>query len=62
LSEAETKDGVARLNKHVPYRDSKLTRLLQPSLSGNAQVVLLCCISLLVSHIEESHNTFKFAV
>jgi centromeric protein E len=48
--------------KHVPYRDSKLTRLLQPSLSGNAQVVLVCCISPLVSHIEESHNTFKFAV
>jgi hypothetical protein len=46
LSETETKDGVAKLNKHVPYRDSKLTRLLQPSLSGNA----------------ESHNTFKFAV
>lgn len=48
--------------KHVPYRDSKLTRLLQPSLSGQAQVVLLCCISPQVSHLEESHNTFKFAI
>jgi hypothetical protein len=48
--------------KHVPYRDSKLTRLLQPSLSGNAQVVLLCCISPLAGHLEESHNTFKFAI
>lgn len=47
--------------QHIPYRDSKLTRILQPSLSGNAQVVLLCCISPLPSHIEESHNTFKFA-
>ena len=47
--------------KHVPYRDSKLTRLLQPSLSGNAQVVMICCISPLPSHVEESHNTFKFA-
>ena len=46
---------------HVPYRDSKLTRLLQPSLSGNAQMVLLCCISPLATHLEESHNTFKFA-
>ena len=46
---------------HIPYRDSKLTRLLQPSLSGNARVVLLCCISPLASHMEESHNTFKFA-
>ena len=47
--------------QHIPYRDSKLTRLLQPSLSGNAQVVMVCCISPLASHIEESHNTFKFA-
>ena len=46
---------------HIPYRDSKLTRLLQPSLSGNAQMVLLCCISPQPSHLEESHNTFKFA-
>ena len=46
---------------HIPYRDSKLTRILQPSLSGNAQVLLLCCISPLPSHVEESHNTFKFA-
>lgn len=51
------------LNKrHVPYRDSKLTRLLQPSLSGAAHVVLICCISPLSSHVEESHNTFKFAI
>jgi centromeric protein E len=48
-------------NRHIPYRDSKLTRLLQPSLSGQAQVVLICCISPLVSHIEESHHTFQFA-
>ena len=46
---------------HIPYRDSKLTRLLQPSLSGNAQMVLLCCISPQSSHLDESHNTFKFA-
>ena len=52
-----------RLSKqHIPYRDSKLTRLLQPSLSGNAQVVLVCCISPLEQHLEESHNTFKFAM
>ena len=47
---------------HMPYRDSKLTRILQPSLSGNAQMVMLCCISPQVSHMEESHNTFKFAI
>jgi centromeric protein E len=48
--------------RHIPYRDSKLTRLLQPSLSGDAQVVLICCISPLEKHIEESHSTFKFAL
>jgi hypothetical protein len=55
LSLSEEKKG------HVPYRDSKLTRLLQPSLSGNARMVLLCCISPNATHLEESHNTFKFA-
>merc|ERR1712187_22017 len=48
--------------KHIPYRDSKLTRLLQPCLSGNAQAVLICCVSPQVNHLEESHNTFKFAM
>lgn len=52
---------VATAPQHIPYRDSKLTRLLQPSLSGNAQMVLLCCVSPVAKHIEESHNTFKFA-
>lgn len=30
---------------HVPYRDSKLTRLLQSSLGGNAHTVMIACIS-----------------
>jgi len=46
---------------HIPYRDSKLTRLLQPSLSGNAQICIICNISPLARHIEESHLTLKFA-
>merc|ERR1712161_128961 len=43
---------------HIPYRDSKLTRLLQPSLSSNAQI---CNISPLHSNFNESINTLKFA-
>jgi centromeric protein E len=63
LSEEEEINGkAAKPKKHIPYRDSKLTRLLQPSLSGSAQVVLLCCLSPMVNHLEESHNTFKFAI
>jgi centromeric protein E len=46
---------------HIPYRDSKLTRLMQSSLSGNAQVVCVCNISSSSAHLEESHNTLKFA-
>lgn len=60
LSDACTNKNSAK-EQHIPYRDSKLTRLLQPSLSGNSQMLLLCCISPLASHLEESHNTFKFA-
>ena len=30
---------------HVNFRDSKLTRLLQPSLSGNARMSVVCCIT-----------------
>jgi len=62
LSEIDPNDEGNAKKKHIPYRDSKLTRLLQPSLSGNAQVVLICCISPMVNHLEESHNTFKFAI
>ena len=47
---------------HIPYRNSKLTRFLQPSLSGNAQIVVVCNISPQTNHLEESHNTLKFAV
>ena len=55
--------------KHLPYRDSKLTRLLQPALSGNSLVSILCTIqiggstsiALANSHTVETLNTLKFA-
>jgi centromeric protein E len=46
---------------HIPFRDSKLTRLLQPSLGGNARTGIICTISLLQQHIEETLSTLKFA-
>ncbi|GJN22442.1 hypothetical protein PR202_gb10002 [Eleusine coracana subsp. coracana] len=46
---------------HVPYRDSKLTRLLQSSLSGQGRVSLICTVTPASSNSEETHNTLKFA-
>ncbi|CAA0827674.1 Kinesin motor family protein [Striga hermonthica] len=46
---------------HIPYRDSKLTRLLQSSLSGHGHVSLICTITPASSNLEETHNTLKFA-
>ena len=56
--------------KHLPYRDSKLTRLLQPALSGDSLVSILCTIQLSSAgtsaaaaglHTGETLNTLKFA-
>lgn len=46
---------------HIPYRDSKLTRLLQPALGGNARTAILCAVTLAVEQVEESLSTLMFA-
>uniref|UniRef100_A0A4W6G152 Kinesin family member 21A n=1 Tax=Lates calcarifer TaxID=8187 RepID=A0A4W6G152_LATCA len=46
---------------HVPYRDSKLTRLLQDSLGGNSQTVMIACISPSDRDFMETLNTLKYA-
>ncbi|KAJ2777687.1 hypothetical protein H4R18_005024 [Coemansia javaensis] len=46
---------------HVPYRDSKLTRLLQDSLGGNSQTLMLACISPSDDNSHESLNTLRYA-
>ncbi|KAK1308586.1 Kinesin-like protein NACK2 [Acorus calamus] len=55
---AKLTDGKAT---HIPYRDSKLTRLLQSSLSGQGRVSLICTVTPSSSNSEETHNTMKFA-
>ncbi|KAL3514727.1 hypothetical protein ACH5RR_027444 [Cinchona calisaya] len=48
-------------NGHIPYRDSKLTRILQNSLGGNARTAIICTMSPAHSHVEQSRNTLFFA-
>ncbi|OAA49269.1 kinesin [Metarhizium rileyi] len=71
LSEWKDKEskGGDKEGKHLPYRDSKLTRLLQGALSGNSLVSILCTIQIGAAgsaaaantHTTETINTLKFA-
>ncbi|KAJ1649802.1 tubulin-dependent ATPase kip3 [Dispira simplex] len=47
--------------RHIPYRDSKLTRLLKFSLGGNCRTVMIVCCSPASTYYEETHNTLKYA-
>ena len=46
---------------HVPYRNSKLTRLLKFSLGGNCKTVMIVCVSPSSSHFDETQNTLRYA-
>ncbi|XP_067655399.1 kinesin-like protein KIF27 [Haliotis asinina] len=46
---------------HIPYRESKITRLLKDSLGGNAQTLMICCISPASANFDESLNALKYA-
>ena len=49
------------LGNHVPYRDSKLTRLLKDSLGGNTITIMLACVSQFYLAYDETFNTLKYA-
>ncbi|XP_033880751.3 kinesin-like protein KIF21A isoform X8 [Acipenser ruthenus] len=51
----------SKKSSHVPYRDSKLTRLLQDSLGGNSQTVMIACISPSDRDFMETLNALKYA-
>lgn len=55
-----TKQEQDKDSKHIPYRDSKLTRLLQGALSGESLISILCTVQLAGNTIE-TLNTLKFA-
>lgn len=46
---------------HINYRDSKLTRILQPCLGGNARTAIICTLSPARGHVEQTRNTLLFA-
>jgi centromeric protein E len=46
---------------HIPYRDSKLTRILQNSLGGNGKTAIICAITPATEFYEETLSTLKFA-
>lgn len=58
---ANPKPGKTPSIVHIPYRDSKLTRLLQDSLGGNTRTVLMACIAPTSIHYNETVNTLQFA-
>ncbi|KAM4703214.1 kinesin-like protein KIF17 [Rhinophrynus dorsalis] len=48
-------------SKHIPYRDSKLTRLLQDSLGGNTKTLMVACLSPADNNYDESLSTLRYA-
>ncbi|CAL9083608.1 unnamed protein product [Musa textilis] len=56
LSEGAEGQGI-----HVPYRDSKLTRILQPALGGNANTAIICNITLAQVHADETKSSLQFS-
>ncbi|XXQ34825.1 Kinesin motor domain-containing protein [Plasmodiophora brassicae] len=50
-----------RKGSHVPFRDSKITRLLQDSLGGNSKTLMVACVSPADVHFEETLNTLRYA-
>ncbi|EUB60621.1 Kinesin heavy chain [Echinococcus granulosus] len=49
-------------SRHVPYRNSKLTRILQPSLGGNAKTIIVICVSPSEANESETKSTLHFGM
>ncbi|XP_078182873.1 kinesin-like protein KIF7 isoform X9 [Callithrix jacchus] len=50
-----------RRGSHIPYRDSKITRILKDSLGGNAKTVMIACVSPSSTDFDETLNTLNYA-
>eukprot|EP00930_Biecheleria_cincta_P028372 TRINITY_DN19802_c0_g1_i1.p1 TRINITY_DN19802_c0_g1~~TRINITY_DN19802_c0_g1_i1.p1 ORF type:complete len:1160 (-),score=356.11 TRINITY_DN19802_c0_g1_i1:157-3507(-) len=58
---ADKATGKAKPGAIIPYRDSKLTRLLQNALGGSSKTVMICAISPASSNYEETLSTLRYA-
>lgn len=58
---SDRNEGKGKNISHIPYRDSKLTRLLKDSLGGNCRTVMITNLSPAVTTFEDTHNTLKYA-
>lgn len=56
---AKLSEGAA--GQHIPYRDSKLTRVLERALGGNSRTSIICTVTNAAVHAEETLSTLKFA-
>eukprot|EP00931_Biecheleriopsis_adriatica_P021726 TRINITY_DN14128_c0_g4_i1.p1 TRINITY_DN14128_c0_g4~~TRINITY_DN14128_c0_g4_i1.p1 ORF type:complete len:1108 (-),score=233.43 TRINITY_DN14128_c0_g4_i1:30-3353(-) len=61
LSKRTEASDLAQQHSHVPYRESKLTSLLQHSLGGSSFLLMLACLSPSDKHYEENLSTLQYA-
>ena len=62
LSLGRVIDALAANEKHIPYRDSKLTQLLSEALGGSCKTTFITCVSPAISSHRETEKTVKYAV
>jgi centromeric protein E len=61
LSNVIAKLSEGAVGQHIPYRDSKLTRMLERALGGNSRTAIICTVTNAAVHGEETLSTLKFA-
>ena len=61
ISALTEKQSNSKGRSHIPYRNSKLTRILEDSLGGNCKTTMMAMISPAQDAYNETHSTLKFA-
>ena len=62
ISMLSSKDAAAKINqKYIPFRDSKLTMLLQDSLGGTSRALMIACVSPSETYADETISTLNYA-